>query len=64
MVGTTVADVAPGVEILEDLRSAIAGAACLINANAAADDLACACNLLMQARERARTLAEVLHATR
>jgi len=49
-----------GVEILEDLRATIAGAACLITASAPADDLDCARNLLTQARERAGTLREVL----
>jgi hypothetical protein len=49
----------PGVEILQDLTAAIAGAACLMVSGAPADDIACARVLLVQARERAITLREV-----
>jgi hypothetical protein len=51
----------PGVEILQDLAAAIAGATCLLTPAAPADDLAHARTLLLHARERASTLREVLH---
>jgi hypothetical protein len=51
----------PGIEILQDITAAIAGASCLLTADAPRADIACAQTLLIQARERAYTLREVLY---
>lgn len=61
MVDVSVNRPSPGVEILQDLTAAIAGASCLLNGTAPAADIACAQTLLIQARERAYTLREVIH---
>ena len=51
----------PGIEILQDLAAAVAGASCLIASGAPDDDLVCARTLLVQARERISTLREVVN---
>lgn len=49
-----------GLEIVQDLAAAVAGASCLIVSGAPDDDLVCARTLLMQARDRLSTLREVI----